>query len=131
MMETIMKSLIALLLAVLTLFATPASALCLYITDSYSGIIPPEEEITAHGPFAITSANGCYGASIDAMVTVGGAGRTPGIFIEREVGGTWKKETFSIGSNASYSGPFGNYRVRLKNNEAVPKSYSGTIRYGR
>jgi len=126
-----MKSRIALPLAVLMLVSFQVSALCLSIADSYTGIIQPEDEVTAHGPFNITSANGCSGANIDASVSAGGAGRAPDIFIEREVGAVWNRVSFSIGNNASYVGPLGNYRVRLKNNDAVSKSYSGTVRYGR
>lgn len=126
-----MKSLIALPLAALMLVSAQVSALCLSITESYSGIMAPGDEITAHGPFTITSSGGCSGASIDAMVSAGGTGRAPDIFIEREVGSSWRRVSFSIGSNASYVGPFGNYRVRLKNNDAVSRSYSGTVRYGR
>jgi hypothetical protein len=129
--ETIMKSRIALPLAVLMLVSFQASALCLNITESYTGVIPPKTESTAYGPFSITSANGCSGAGIDAMVSAGGAGKAPEIFIEREIGSFWSRVSFSIGNNASYVGPFGNYRVRLKNEEAAPKSFSGTVRYGR
>ncbi|WLH04390.1 MULTISPECIES: hypothetical protein [Pseudomonas] len=126
-----MKSLIAWPLAVLMLVSFQASALCLSIADSYTGIIPPNTTITAHGPFKITAANGCSGANIDATVSAGGAGRAPGIFIEQEVGSSWARVSFSIGNNASYSGAFGNYRVRLNNDDAVSKSYSGNVRYGR
>lgn len=125
-----MKSLFAVPFLALALTSFQANALCLYITESFSGIVPPDSTDTANGPFAITSAGGCAGASINATVSAG-AGRTPEIYIERAVGGAWSRVSFSIGSNASFSGPHGTYRVRVKNPEAAPKSYSGTVRYGR
>jgi hypothetical protein len=130
-MEIIMKSLIALPLAVLMFVSFQASALCLNIADSYTGIMQPNDEITVYGPFKITGANGCSAANIDATVSAGGAGSAPAIFIEREVGSSWSRVSFSIGTNASYVGPFGTYRVRLKNETSASKSYSGTVRYGR
>ncbi|MDQ0654007.1 hypothetical protein [Pseudomonas cedrina] len=126
-----MKSLIALPLVALMLVSAQVSASCLYINESYTGIIPPKTAITAHGPFKITSANGCSGAGIDATVSTGGVGRAPEIYIEQEVGSSWNRVSFSIGNNASYSGAFGNYRVVLNNDDAVSKSYSGAVRYGR
>lgn len=126
-----MKSLFAIPFLALALTSFQANALCLYITESFSGIVPPDTTDTANGPFSITSAGGCAGASINATVSAGGAGRAPEIYIEREVGGSWSRVTFSIGNNASFSGPHGNYRVRVRNSEAAPKSYSGTVRYGR
>ena len=126
-----MKSLFAVPFLALALTSLQANALCLYITESFTGIISPDTTETANGPFSITSAGGCAGASINASVSASGAGRAPEIFIERQVGGAWKRETFSIGNNASYSGPHGTYRVRVRNADAAPKSYSGTVRYGR
>jgi hypothetical protein len=131
LMEIIMKSLIAFPLAVLMFVSFQASALCLNIADSYTGIMQPNDEITVYGPFKITGANGCSAANIDATVSAGGAGSAPAIFIEREVGSSWSRVSFSIGTNASYVGPFGTYRVRLKNETSASKSYSGTVRYGR
>lgn len=127
----IMKSFFVLPFLALVLTSFQANALCLYNTESYSGTVSPKSEITANGPFTITSAGGCAGASIDASISSTGAGRAPEIYIEREAAGTWRRETFNLGSNASYSGPHGTYRVRLNNQDAVPKSYSGTVRYGR
>ncbi|MBC3195746.1 hypothetical protein [Pseudomonas poae] len=126
-----MKKLIALPFAVLMLASMQASALCLSINDSYTGVVKPKTAVTAYGPFSITSANGCLTASVDAMVSIGGAGKAPEIYIEREVGASWKRETYSVGNNASYVGPFGRYRVILNKDSDIPKSYSGTVRYGR
>ncbi|OIN46471.1 hypothetical protein BLL37_16540 [Pseudomonas azotoformans] len=127
-----MKSSFALVFAGLMLMSAQASALCTYITESYGGTIPPKTAIPAKGPFEITSVNGCLNASIDAIVTATGAGNTPEIYIEGEVGGgSWRRLTFSIGSNASWVGPFGKYRVVVYNDDSVPKVYSGSVRYGR
>jgi hypothetical protein len=115
----------------LTLASFQASALCLYTTESFVGTIAADTAITANGPFTITSAGGCAGANIDATVSAPGAGKAPVIYIEREVGASWVRATFSIGNIASYSGQYGTYRVRLKNSDAVSKAYSGTVRYGR
>ncbi|WP_338512976.1 hypothetical protein VRB20_12975 [Pseudomonas poae] len=120
-----MKKLIALPFAVLMLASMQASALCLSINDSYTGTVPPDTEVTAYGPFSITPANGCLTASIEAMVFAGGAGKAPGIFIEREVGSSWKRETYSVGNNASYVGSFGSYRVRVSNDSGVAKPTRG------
>lgn len=126
-----MKSLFVLPCLAFILTSFQASALCLYTTESFVGTIAPDTTVTAKGPFTITSAGGCAGASIDAAVSVAGAGRAPEVYIEREVGALWVRETFSIGTNASYSGPHGTYRVRLKNADLASRSYSGTVRYGR
>ncbi|MDR9875563.1 hypothetical protein RJC98_10245 [Pseudomonas allii] len=127
-----MKSSLALVFAGLMLMSAQASALCTYITDSYGGIIPPETTVTAKGPFEITPSNGCLNANIEAMVTPTGTGKTPEIFIEGDVGGgSWQRLTYSIGSNAFWVGPFGTYRVRVRNEGSEPKVYSGTVRYGR
>lgn len=127
-----MKSLTALPFVVLMLMSAQASALCTYITQSYGGIIQPGDRITAHGPFEVTSTNGCLNANVDATVMAGGAGRAPKIYIEGEVGvGVWSRLTYSLGTNASWVGPFGRYRVTLHNDETTPKAYSGTVRYGR
>ena len=126
-----MKSLFAVPFLALALTSFQANALCLYITESFSGILSPKEEITAQGPFSITSAGGCAGASINASISASGAGSAPRMYIERAVGSTWTRLTFGIGPNASYSGPHGTYRVVVENPEAVSKAYSGTVRYGR
>jgi len=126
-----MKSLFALPFLALALTSFQASALCLYVTESFGGILPPDSARTANGPFSITSAGGCAGASINATVSAGGAGRAPEVYIEREVGGAWSRVSFGIGSNTSFSGGYGTYRVTVKNSDATPKSYSGTVRYGR
>lgn len=126
-----MKSLIAVPFAMLMVMSSQVSAACLYITDSFSGIVSGKQVDTAHGPFKITSANGCSNANIDVRVSALGVGRGPEVYIERQVGGSWKRETFGIGSNATYNGPLGTYRVQVNNDEELPKAYSGTNRYGR
>lgn len=126
-----MKSLIALPFALLMGLSFQTSALCLNVSESYSGIIEGKTELTAHGPFTITPANGCSGASIDAFVSSGGAGSAPRILIERALGGSWQSVSTSIGNSVSHVGSFGTYRVRLDNPEALSKSYSGSVRYGR
>ena len=126
-----MKSLIALPFAVLMVVSSQVFAACLYITDSYTNIVPGGAEQTAYGPFTITSANGCSNANVEARISALGVGRAPEVYIEREIGASWTRETFGIGSNATYNGPLGTYRVRVKNNEELPKAYSGTARYGR
>lgn len=126
-----MKRLIVFPFALLLGLSFQVSALCLNVSESYSGIIEGKVESTAHGPFTITSAGGCSGANINAMVSASGAGRAPLISIERESGGGWSLVASSIGSSVSYVGSFGTYRVRLKNPEAISKAYSGSVRYGR
>lgn len=126
-----MKSLIVLPFVALMLLASQVSALCLYITDSYSGTVEADTEQTAYGPFTITSSNGCSAASIDVSITASGVGRAPEVFIERQIGGTWKRETFGLGTTASHSGPLGIYRVRVGNDGVLPIAYSGTTKYGR
>ena len=126
-----MKRLIVFPFALLLGLSFQVSALCLYVSESYSGIIEGKTELTAHGPFTITPVNGCSGASIDANVSSGGAGSAPRISIERELGGGWQSVATSIGSSVSHVGGFGTYRVRLDNPDAISKSYSGSVRYGR
>ncbi|MGF6094140.1 hypothetical protein [Pseudomonas sp. 18175] len=126
-----MKGLFAVPFLALALTSFQANALCLYITESFTGIVEPGGTNTAHGPFSITPAGGCTGSNITATVTASGAGSAPRIFIERAVGGTWKRETFGTGPNLSYTGGFGTYRVMIQNQDALSKSYSGTVRYGR
>lgn len=109
-----------------------AQAVCLYITDNYSGIIQPESEAIALGPFTITGANGCSNANIDAMVSAAGGGRAPQIYIQQQVGGSWRTVASNpLSAYASWLGPLGTYRVMLDNREAVSKSYWGTVRFGR
>lgn len=126
-----MKSLFAIPLLALALMSFQANALCLYITDSFTGIVPGDSEQTAHGPFTVTSSGGCSHANIETRISALGVGRAPELYIERLVSGSWKRETFGISNSASYNGPLGSYRVRVKNNEPLPKAYSGTARYGR
>lgn len=128
----IIKSLFALPCLVLMLMSAQASALCLTLTDSYSGIIEPRSEAPAFGPFTISSANGCSNANIDAMVSAADGGRAPQIYIQHQVGGSWKTVVSNpLSAYASWRGPLGTYRVMLNNPEAVSKAYWGTVRFGR
>jgi len=127
-----MKNFIALPFAALMLVSVQASALCLNISESFSGIVGPDVEATVHGPFTITGSNGCCAANIEAMISAGGVGRPPQISIEREVGSTWTKVAANpLSSRVSWLGPFGTYRIRVHNSDAVTKVFSGTVRYGR
>lgn len=127
-----MKGLFALPCLALMLLSAQVSALCLTITDSYSGIIQPESEAVALGPFTITGANGCSNANIDAMVSAAGGGRAPQIYIQQQVGGSWKTVAGNpLTAYASWLGPLGTYRVMLENRETVSKSYWGAVRFGR
>lgn len=126
-----MKSLIALPCFALMLLSTQVSALCLYITDSYSGLLQPGVETAVYGPFTITSANGCAGATIDVTASTSGGGRAPQLIIQRQSGASWGDVAGSFGSSTSYSGVFGTYRVVMINSGSQVQSYSGTTRYGR
>lgn len=127
-----MKSIFCTCFLVLMLLSAPVSALCLSITDSYNGIIQPDSQATALGPFTITGANGCANANIDAMVSAAGGGRAPQVYIQQQVGGSWKTVAGNpLSANVSWLGPLGTYRVMLDNREAVSKSYWGTVRFGR
>lgn len=127
-----MKRLIALPFSALMVVSVQVSALCLNISENFSGIIGADNETTAHGPFTIGGNNGCSAANIEAMVSAGGAGRAPQISIEREVGSSWTKVAANpLSPRVSWLGPFGTYRIRVHNPEAVSKTYSGTVRYGR
>ncbi|WP_252739423.1 hypothetical protein, partial [Acinetobacter baumannii] len=57
-----MKRLIALPFSALMVVSVQVSALCLNISESFTGIIGPGGDSVAHGPFTITGANGCSGA---------------------------------------------------------------------
>jgi hypothetical protein len=128
----IMKSFFAVPFLALAFVSFQAQAVCLYITDNYSGIIQPESEAIALGPFTITGANGCSNANIDAMVSAAGGGRAPQIYIQQQVGGSWRTVASNpLSAYASWLGPLGTYRVMLDNREAVSKSYWGTVRFGR
>ena len=127
-----MKRLIALPFATLMLVSVQVSALCLNISESFTGIIEPGGDGVAHGPFTITGASGCSSADINAMVSAGGAGRSPQIYIDQEVGSSWKAVAGNaLSANTSWVGTLGTYRVRLHNPDGESKSYSGTVRYGR
>lgn len=126
-----MKSLFALPMLMLALVSFQASAACLYIADSFTGIAPPQARIFVYGPFTITPANGCSTANIEARISAAGVGRAPEIYIERQVGASWKRETFNLGGFQSYQGAFGTYRVAVYNGESASKAFSGTVKYGR
>ncbi|WP_139113396.1 hypothetical protein [Pseudomonas sp. 34 E 7] len=127
-----MNRFVALPFAALMLASVQASALCLNISESFSGTIEPGEHGVANGPFQITGANGCSNANIDAMVSAGGAGRVPQIYIDQQIGNSWKVVAGNpLSASASWLGALGTYRVRLHNPDEVPKSYAGTVRYGR
>lgn len=126
-----MKNFIALPFAALMLVSVQASALCLNISESFSGTVEPDDEITVQGPFTITGSNGCSSANIEAMISTG-VGRTPQISIEREVGSSWTKVAANpLSPRVSWLGSLGTYRVRVHNPDAVSKAFSGTVRYGR
>ncbi|WP_248750736.1 hypothetical protein [Pseudomonas sp. MWU15-20650] len=126
-----MKALFAVPVLASVFLSFQVSAGCWSITDTYTGILQEGIEITAYGPFTITSANGCFGANIDATISAVDRGRPPQLSIEREVGSSWQQVAGNTGSNVLFSGSFGTYRVRLKNPDAAPKVYLGTVKYGR
>ncbi|WP_147473040.1 MULTISPECIES: hypothetical protein [Pseudomonas] len=126
-----MKRFFALSVLAWVFLSFQVSAGCWSITDTYTGVIQAEVEITAYGPFTITSTNGCLSANIDATISAVDRGRPPQLSIEREVGSSWQQVAGNTGSNVLFSGAFGTYRVRLKNLDADPKVYLGTVKYGR
>lgn len=127
-----MSRFIALPFAALILVSAQASALCLNISESFSGTVEPETEVTVHGPFVITGSNGCSNANIEAVISAAGAGRAPQISIEREVGSSWTKVAANpLSPRVSWLGPLGTYRVRAHNPDTGLKAFSGTVRYGR
>ncbi|NVZ53144.1 hypothetical protein HX792_22575 [Pseudomonas sp. B6002] len=73
------------------------------MTDSYGGLLQPGVETAIYGPFTITSANGCAGATIDVTASTGG-GRAPQLIIQQQLGASWQPVATSYGSSASYSG---------------------------
>ncbi|WP_338508837.1 hypothetical protein [Pseudomonas poae] len=81
-----MKGFIAWPVAALMFVSVQVSALCLNISESYTGVVPSDTEGTAFGPFTIAGDNGCLNANISAMVSAGGAGRAPEIYIQQAVG---------------------------------------------
>ncbi|NUT75330.1 hypothetical protein HNO86_09775 [Pseudomonas sp. C1C7] len=127
-----MKMLLAIPFAVLTLAANQASAACIYIQNTYSGIVQANSAVTVQGPFTITGANGCQKANIDSTISALGTGPHPVLVIERLEGSTWKHVDGGINrKTASALGPFGTYRVRHINDHDVPRGYAGTTRFGR
>lgn len=111
--------------------AGQAYVACTYITDTYSGIVPANTEVTAYGPFTVTNASGCLKANISSTIRAVGAGAAPELIIQRLVGSTWEKAGGGTGRNASALGPFGTYRVVHDNKSSVTRVYSGTTAYGR
>ncbi|WP_296261554.1 MULTISPECIES: hypothetical protein [unclassified Pseudomonas] len=126
-----MKRLLAISFVSLAALSFQASALCLKITNSYSGTMAANSKIVAYGPFTITSVNGCSQANITASVSAVGVGPTPKLYIERQQGASWIPVAGNTGNNASYLGPLGTYRVRQENRETVSTTYSGSTGYGR
>ena len=126
-----MKTLLALPLAALMLATGQASAACIYIQNTYSGIVPANSYVVVQGPFTITGANGCRQANISSTITASGVGSPPHVVIEKLDGSIWKHIDGGNRSTASALGALGTYRVRHVNDHNVAKSYSGTTRYGR
>ncbi|MNR25509.1 hypothetical protein D3C85_1426640 [compost metagenome] len=122
-----MKILLALPFAALMIASGQVSAACVYIQNTYSGIVPANSEVIVQGPFTITGANGCRQANITAL----GVSNPPSQFIDRLNGSIWTKVDGGNRSNVSTLGELGSYRVRLKNDHNVARGYSGTTRYGR
>lgn len=126
-----MKTLLALPFAALMIASGQVSAACVYIKNTYSGIVPANSEVIVQGPFTITGANGCRQANITSTITALGVGTPPSQFIDKLNGSTWTQVDGGNRSNASTLGELGSYRVRLKNDHNVARGYSGTTRYGR
>lgn len=126
-----MKSLIAVPVLALLFASAQVSAACLYITDSYGGVLEAGARVQAYGPFSMTAANGCIGATIETTLSIGGGGKGAQTIIERQMGSTWLEVGGNYGTKASYSGPHGTYRLVLRNPDDFAKPYSGTVNYGR
>lgn len=126
-----MKSLIAIPLLVLMFASAQVSAACLYITDSYGGVLQASASEQAYGPFSMTAANGCIGATIDVTLSIGGGGKGALMSIQRLIGSSWQQVGGNYGTRASFSGPHGTYRLVLVNPDDFVKPYSGTLNYGR
>lgn len=126
-----MKSLIAIPLLVLMFASAQVSAACLYITDSYGGVLQGDAEVLAYGPFSMTAANGCIGATIDVTLSISGGGKGAQMIIQRLIGSSWQSVGGNFGTRSSFSGPHGTYRLLLKNPDDYAKPYSGTLNYGR
>ncbi|MNO65434.1 hypothetical protein D3C76_561920 [compost metagenome] len=126
-----MKTLLALPFAALIFATGQASAACIYIQNTYSGIVPANSYVVVQGPFTITGANGCRQANISSTITASGVGSPPHLVIEKLDGSIWKHIDGGNRSTASALGALGTYRVRHVNDHNVAKGYSGTTRYGR
>lgn len=85
-----MKSLIAIPLLMLIFASAQVSAACLYITDSYGGVLQGSDSAHAYGPFSMTAANGCIGATIDVTLSIGGGGKGALMSIQRLMGSSWQ-----------------------------------------
>lgn len=126
-----MRRLLAVSFLSLAALSFQASAICLKITNSYSGTMTPSSTTIAYGPFTITNSNGCSQANITASVSATGVGVAPNLYIDKQQGSSWVQVAGDTGNNASYLGPLGTYRVRQVNTEAISKTYSGSTGYGR
>ncbi|KAB0481606.1 hypothetical protein [Pseudomonas reinekei] len=126
-----MKTLLALAFAALMFTTGHASAACVYIQNTYSGIVPANSFVVVQGPFTITGANGCRQANITSTITGLGLGSPPSLVIEKLDGSVWKHIDGGNRSTASTLGALGTYRVRHVNDHNVARGYSGTTRYGR
>lgn len=119
-----MKKILLASLASMTL-ATQAEAICLNLTDRYSGSIPAESTITAYGPITINSR--CRSVIITATVQPLGSGPAPEMWIERLVNGRWERLAEARGTSASVITTAGTFQVRHKNDFSEPRAYSGSI----
>jgi hypothetical protein len=126
-----MKTLLALPFAALMFASAQASAACIYIQNTYSGIVPANSHVVVQGPFTITGANGCRQANITSTITGLGLGSPPNLVIEKLDGSIWKHVDGGNRSTVSTLGALGTYRVRHVNDHNVARGYSGTTRYGR
>lgn len=126
-----MKRLIAIPVLLLMFASAQVSAACLYITDSYGGVLPASASEQAYGPFSMTFANGCIGATIDVTLSISGGGKGALMSIQRLIGSSWQQVGGNFGTRASFSGPHGTYRLVLVNPDDFAKPYTGTLNYGR
>lgn len=126
-----MKRLIAIPVMMLIFACAQVSAACLYITDSYGGVLQANASEQAYAPFSMTAANGCVGATIDVTLNVSGGGKGALMSIQRLIGSSWQQVGGNYGTRASYSGAHGTYRLVLVNPDDFAKPYAGTLKYGR
>lgn len=126
-----MKSLFVIPMLVMLLASAQVSAACLYLTHSYVGVLQPKTAEVVYGPFSLTGGNGCFGATIDAKLNPSGTGKGIQMVIERQIGTSWLAVSETYGNWALYSGPYGTYRVVLRNTVEAINTYFGTVEYGR